>query len=77
MDREMTTSKTKHLEGRVISMGTEIKCMELIHSYINAGVTTQRVKNKIIRYIYLRFNMLSIVFQPCRGTHVMKAFCMY
>lgn len=37
MDREMTTSKTKHLEGRVISMGTEIKCMELIHSYINAN----------------------------------------
>lgn len=37
MDREMTTSKTKHLEGRVIYMGTEIKCMELIHSYINAN----------------------------------------
>ena len=53
MDTGITTSKTKHLEGRVIYRGTEIKCMELIHSYINAneshswtGVTTQRVTKK-------------------------------
>lgn len=37
MDRGMTTSKTKHLEGTVIYMGTETKCMELIHSYINSN----------------------------------------
>lgn len=37
MDRRMTVSKTKHLEGRVIYMGTEIICIVLIYSYFNGN----------------------------------------
>ena len=33
----MTVSKTKHLEGRVIYIGTEIICTELIYSYFNGN----------------------------------------
>lgn len=37
MDRGMTVSKTKHFEGRVIYMGTEIICIVLIYSYFNGN----------------------------------------